>query len=173
MSTIKFSRPVVYYSGVTQFSQKPAILTWTTDDRLIVDVVDAVGSLTQRVMDEPIKGLKVRGNLAFIYFVVNGKKVRIDFSVASRMVNVAAGVASIGIPLVETVGSVGGLYAQNELIKSSGVLEFLADVKAAGAKVKYWNFRSAMIFGVIVGVAFIALFVGIAIYANTHENPFR
>ena len=157
MPTAKFSRPITYYTGITQFSAKSAVLSWDTDDVLTLDVVDANNVPIERVFQTPIKGLKVGGNLAVIWFKINGKKVRVDFSISSRMVSAASGLVG------GSVANVAGLYAQSELIKSSGVLEWLRAFRENGATVKYWSHKSAVvigfIFGLIIGAGIIAIFI--------------
>jgi hypothetical protein len=142
--TVVLSHHVDVFDGVTQFSARPAIIELTdTNLFTLAKIEPATGVRTEVIFDNvPAAELVVGGTRSTLKFTHNGVSRRVDFSFGARVAG------AFGII---------GLIASSQMLKKSGIPEWLAALRAAGVKVSYWNQ------GRIFAIAFLAVLVIIVI----------
>jgi len=157
MANIKTYKPVTYFEGISQFSAQPAALVWTDEDHLILDVVDENNVPVRRVFDIPISKLVVGGSSAVIWFLVDGKKHRVDFSFGARLA---------------MAGGVAGMVISGNLIQQSGVLEWVNGLTAHGAASKYITYGKLLAWSFALAFALVAVVTVVVVAISISQSGF-
>lgn len=144
-----------YYSDGTQFSRTTARLSWTDDDRLVLERVDAEHTPIDVVFDAPIREVRVTGAMSVPKFTVGGRGHRVDFAESARISGMVTGAIGGAIDSDIARGSGVGIYAGGTA--ASGVAQWVAALKAAGARTNYWTTGKVMAVTVIGTFALVAV----------------
>jgi hypothetical protein len=126
-----------YYPDGTQFSRTPGRLSWTDDDRLVLERVDTELNPIDVVFDAPVREVRVTGAMSVPKFTVNGRGHRVDFAEHARLTGMATGVVGGALDSDLARGASVGIYANGTA--ASGVAQWIAALQAAGASTSYWT----------------------------------
>ena len=142
------------FDGVTQFSARPAVIELTDTNLFTLAKIDpATGARTEVIFDNvPVSELAVGGTSSTLTFTHNGVKKRVDFSFGSRVAG-AFGVI--------------GMVAQSQMLKKSGIRDWVAAFRAAGVKVSYWS--PGRLFAIAFVVAIVVIII--VVFAAVGSNP--
>ena len=147
------SRFVTVFDGISQFSARSAVIELHDDDTFVLAKVDAAtGAQTEVIFNTPLRDLTVGGSMATLTFKVGGVKKRVDFSFGSRVVGALGGVI--------------GMAAQGNMIKNSGIMQWVDTFKMRGTRVRYLGMGKIVLWtlvGVIGVFVIIGVVVGIAV----------
>lgn len=138
------------FDGVSQFSARPAVIEFTdTNTFTLAKIEPATGVRTEVIFDNvPASEVTLGGTQATPWFSYNGVKRRVDFSFGSRVAG------SFGLV---------GMAVQSSMISKSGVGEWIAAFRAAGAPVKYWSQGKTMGIGFAIGGGIVVLVIIIVV----------
>ena len=156
MSSIKTYKPVTYFEGFSQSSARSAVLAWTDEDRLILDLVDENNIPTKRIFELDIEEVVFGGSMAILWFLVDGRKHRIDFTRNARLALAAGGIA--------------GTVISNEIVKNAGVIEWVNSLTAYGATNKYMSFGKLMGISVGLGLGIVLMVIVIVVISSVVQH---
>ena len=156
---VVLSHHVDVFDGVTQFSARPALIELTDTNLFSLSKIDpATGAPTEVIFGNvPASEIAVGGSSSTLTFTHNGVKKRVDFSFGSR----AAG----------AFGLAGAVVAAN-LIKKSGIQDWVAAFKAAGAQVKFWSYGRTMGLGLGIGFGIVIIVVVVVVAVALTSSPY-
>lgn len=160
---MKAQTTLAHYPDGTQFSRVTARLSWTDDDRLVLERVGDQGEALETYFDAPIPEVRITGAMTTPKFTVNGTGYRVDFNEAARFASAAARIAG-GVH--SDPAAAASLGIQLGGTNASGVQEWMAALTAAGATSKYWT-SSKVVLASIIGAVVIVVgaFIGVVITA--------
>jgi hypothetical protein len=157
-----------YYPDGTQFSRTAVRLSWTDDDRLVLERVDAELNPVDVVFDAPVREVRVTGAMSVPKFTVGGRGHRVDFAESARLTGMITGAIGGAVDSNAARGASVGIYAGGTA--ASGVAQWIAALRAAGASTSYWTTSKIMAVTVISTIALVAV-IAVAIVVVAIVNP--
>ena len=125
--------------GFFSFGTRPAVMELHDDNRFVLFAIDKISQVrTETLMDAPLATLRVRKQQSLLIFSSGSLKRRVDFADGSEYIGFAA------------AGLVGMAIAGAAAEPKSGILTWIAALRAHGVRVKTPAVSKAFL--VIIGI---------------------